>query len=66
MSDEYQEIQAVIVGQTDLAVLLEFGVGERHWVPKSVVDFEQSEATDVGERGIVAVKTWFCRRNGIQ
>lgn len=57
----YEEIQVVVLTESALAlkVLVE---GREVWVPKSVVELDESEALKPGERGSLVVKGWFAEK----
>lgn len=61
---EYVEVEAVCVSETVAAILVKVE-GKQFWVPKSLLS-EDSEVTEPGDNGVLAVEEWFALNVGIE
>lgn len=62
MAQHTEVPDVTIVRDTGKALLCKLEEGEQIWVPKSVVDFDSSEAVDVGDKGTLVVASWFAKK----
>lgn len=63
MSKSYVEIPDVkCLRDTEKALLCRTDAGDEVWVPKSVVDENNSEVSDVGDEGVLVLEEWFAKK----
>jgi len=57
---------AEVIGSTHLALLVDIGDGEDHWIPRSVIH-DDSEVFDDNEnaQGTLVLKEWFAEKEGL-
>ena len=53
-----------VLQETDKALLIDLE-GEPVWVPKSCIDFEESDVERVGDEGILMVQEWWAEKEGL-
>lgn len=56
------EVDVKIVKKTELALLVDAGNKELHWIPKSLMEDVDVEE---GEKTTISVKRWFLEQEGI-
>lgn len=63
MSDEWTEVPgALCLKDTEKALLIRTNKGEEVWVPKKVVNEDESEVIEAGDQGTLFVKEWFAAK----
>lgn len=65
MADEYTDLKANgVIHSTLAAILFDFDEEEK-WIPRSAIEDNKDIEVGDGEL-IIAVKTWFVRKEGLQ
>lgn len=63
--DETCEFDVIIIRETLKALLCLVDGDEEVWIPKSVVDYDASTATEQDDNGTICIKSWWAFNKGL-
>ena len=54
---------AICIRETDKAILVAVE-NTQHWIPKSQINYDESEVTKLGDEGYLVVASWIAKEKG--
>ena len=61
----FEQISCIYIHETDRAVLVDAGLGEDLWIPKSVIEDFDNYSYEKGDDIEISVAAWFCEKNDL-